>query len=537
MIVKNEAHIIHESLTCTLPLISTFCIVDTGSTDDTIQKIKNFYAEKGIEGEVHERPWKNFGYNRTEALQLCDGKMDYAIVIDADDLMGFPENTPRLLNDLLTTQKPSCCQLLIKQDNIEYWRSQIFKCNDDWKYIGVLHEYPSNGKDNNSTVKLPKEVYMVSRRLGGRTVAGDKAKRDIEVLEQGLNDEPDNDRYMFYLAQSYRDGGEIKKAIKMYKKRFKIGRWQEEAWFAAYQVGACYKLLKNIQKFEYWMQRAHEYRPWRAEPMYQLTEYFRVNGKLHKAYEYSKIGINIGFPTQDVLFVEKFPHEGGFLYERTVIDYYVHTDKKIGLRDTVQYLLKNNNHLQNVISNLKFYASAVSSSTTKLNIQNPFGEDFRPSAVSVLSYPYANVRFVNYLVPTNSNYQTKDGSPIQTRNAYVNLETGEAQAMKDPVALFDSSVRGIEDLRLYNAIDGTPCFTATSYKEFIKDKISIVHGQYNLETNELQNVVGIPSPTGSGCEKNWVEIPGTDSFIYGWSPLRIGKISLFYPRTYLGKKR
>ena len=39
MIVKNEEHIIHESLTCTLPLIDTYCIVDTGSTDNTVQKI------------------------------------------------------------------------------------------------------------------------------------------------------------------------------------------------------------------------------------------------------------------------------------------------------------------------------------------------------------------------------------------------------------------------------------------------------------------------------------------------------------------
>jgi glycosyltransferase involved in cell wall biosynthesis len=120
MIVKNEAHIIHESLTCTLPVISTFCIVDTGSTDNTIQKIKDFYSEKGIEGEVHERPWKNFGHNRTEALRLCDGKMDYALVIDADDLMGFPENANKIITDVLLNERPNYCQILIKQDGLEY---------------------------------------------------------------------------------------------------------------------------------------------------------------------------------------------------------------------------------------------------------------------------------------------------------------------------------------------------------------------------------------------------------------------------------
>lgn len=524
MIVKNEAHIIHESLTCTLPLISTFCIVDTGSTDDTIQKIKKFYSEKGIEGEVHERPWKNFGHNRSEALQLCDGKMDYALVIDADDLMGFPENTSKLLTDVLTAQRPNSCQLLIKQDGLEYWRAQIFKCNDGWKYVGVLHEYPTNGKENCISSKLPKDIYMVSRRLGGRTIAGDKPKRDIEVLEQGLKDEPDNDRYMFYLAQSYRDGGETQKSMKMYKRRFKIGRWAEEAWFAAYQVGLCYKALKNIPKFEYWMQRAYEYRPWRAEPIYHLTEYFRVTGKLHKAYEYSKLGMNIAFPSQDVLFVEKFPHEGGFLYERTILDYYVHTDKKIGLRDTVQYLLKNGMHVQNVISNLKFYASAIQNHTKQsLNLPLAFGEDFRPSAVCVLNYPFANVRYVNYLPPENNIYKTKDGSNIQTQNAYINLDTNEVVTKMDDSSIslsrFPTSVKGLEDIRLFTK-DNETQFIATNIREY-DPAIRMITGKYNTENGIYSDVSVLKSPVNAECEKNWLPVPNTDHIIYNWSPLRI----------------
>jgi glycosyltransferase involved in cell wall biosynthesis len=107
MIVKDEAHIIHESLKATLPLIDTYCIVDTGSVDDTIQKIRDFYSDKGISGEIHERPWKNFGHNRSEALKLCDGKMDYILVIDADDLMGFPSNGKDVLTSLLEKEQPN----------------------------------------------------------------------------------------------------------------------------------------------------------------------------------------------------------------------------------------------------------------------------------------------------------------------------------------------------------------------------------------------------------------------------------------------
>jgi hypothetical protein len=58
-------------------------IVDTGSVHATQEVVKRFFVSRGIPGELHERPWVDFGANRTEALALCRGKADYAWVIDA----------------------------------------------------------------------------------------------------------------------------------------------------------------------------------------------------------------------------------------------------------------------------------------------------------------------------------------------------------------------------------------------------------------------------------------------------------------------
>ena len=69
MIVKNEAHVIERCLASARPLIDAWCIVDTGSSDGTQGTIRALMA--GIPGTLHERPWKNFGHNRTEALQLA----------------------------------------------------------------------------------------------------------------------------------------------------------------------------------------------------------------------------------------------------------------------------------------------------------------------------------------------------------------------------------------------------------------------------------------------------------------------------------
>ncbi len=83
MIVKNEAHVIERALASVKPFIDYWVIVDTGSTDGTQEVIKAYFQD--IPGELYERPWKNFGYNRTEALELARNKGDYLVIVDADD--------------------------------------------------------------------------------------------------------------------------------------------------------------------------------------------------------------------------------------------------------------------------------------------------------------------------------------------------------------------------------------------------------------------------------------------------------------------
>lgn len=315
MIVKNEAHIIHESLTATLPLIDTYCIIDTGSSDNTIEVIKKFYQEKGIPGEVHEREWKNFGHNRSEAMSLCDGKMDYILVIDADDLIAWNgDGKGDLLRILQTT--PNGVEFNIRQGDLSYTRLQMFKANDSWKYVGVLHEYPSNGKPNNKLQKCPPSMYMTSRRLGGRNKVADKMKRDIAVLLKGLEEEPDNERYVFYLAQSYRDDGQIEEAVKWYKKRYEMGRWYEEQYISAYNVA---KLTHDKE----WVWKAHECNPKRIECLVSYMSYCRMTNKFSK--ELLAMGMyaaSVTKPTDQHLFLENDVYDWKVWDELSIIAFY-----------------------------------------------------------------------------------------------------------------------------------------------------------------------------------------------------------------------
>jgi glycosyltransferase involved in cell wall biosynthesis len=263
MIVKNESHIVHEVLESTLALIDTFCIVDTGSTDNTIKIIRDFYEKHGMDGIVHEREWKGFGPSRSEALKLCDGMMDYILMIDADDLMVFPGdgNAKKVMLRILNETAPNACNVHIKRGTLEYERTQIFKASDNWRYVGVLHEYPTNDNPRNLIVKLPNEIHMIGRTMGARTLEpGNKYAKDAETILKALETEPDNERYMFYLAQSYRDAGMPEESIKWYTKRYEIGRWAEERFISALNLT---RLLNSKE----WAWKAYEISPVRIESL------------------------------------------------------------------------------------------------------------------------------------------------------------------------------------------------------------------------------------------------------------------------------
>jgi glycosyltransferase involved in cell wall biosynthesis len=313
MIVKDETKVIRRCLDSVRPIIDYWVIVDTGSSDGTQEMIKNHM--KDIPGELHERPWKNFGHNRNEALQLAKEKGDYVLFIDADEVLVYEDgfHLPDLNKDFY--------YIMTHYGGTNYARVQLIKNSLDWKWKGVLHECVDCPKAFTSAI-IP-GVFNDVHTDGARSQDPEKYLKDVRTLEAGLLEEPNNTRYVFYLAQSYRDAGDYENSLKYYQKRIEMGGWNEEIYWSMLQSALLQRLLnKPDEEYVASLHKAHNYRPSRIEALYHLASYYRTHDNSLLAYAFSTKASKLP-QSSDILFVEQWMYDYGIALELSIAAYWI----------------------------------------------------------------------------------------------------------------------------------------------------------------------------------------------------------------------
>jgi glycosyltransferase involved in cell wall biosynthesis len=302
MIVKNEAAVIRRCLESVRPIIDYWVIVDTGSTDDTMGIILD--AFKDVPGELHEHPWVDFAHNRTQALQYAlhgpggGSRGDYIFVIDADDTLRFADRfeMPKLEADGYTIE--------MRFPSIVYPFLRLIRGDLPWRWVGVLHEYLTC-ETPTSQASLPGLAIMVNSE-GARSKDPLKFRRDALVLEKALLDEPNNARYVFYLAQSYRDAGDPELALRQYKRRVEMGGWPEEVWYSLYQIASLKERAGKpwSESLEDYL-AAYQNQADRAEPLYRIGMHYQAKREFNLAYLFLGQALRLPSPTGNRLFIEK----------------------------------------------------------------------------------------------------------------------------------------------------------------------------------------------------------------------------------------
>jgi glycosyltransferase involved in cell wall biosynthesis len=333
MIVKDEADVIVRCLKSAAPWITTFCIVDTGSSDNTRALITAFFAEHPIKGILEARPWVDFEHNRNEALGLARKhcpKDTMVLWLDADEEFcveaGF--SMP-----VLTGNTNYRCET---RRGTVFPNTRIFAARaSEWWY--PVHEVlmPVPGVPQLPTVLLEK-CYVMSRTDGARAKDPRRWLRDAAALESAIAVREKKQlwrqkplalsRLYFYAAQSYGSGcvGDHKKSIELYEKRVSIPDAEEdhhdEAFYARYMIAREMEALKRpVDVVVAAYVRAWNYLPTRFEPIACAMSLLVSKGLVAQARMYAHGMVDADVPAAR-LFVQPWKYTEGKQIARRLLD-------------------------------------------------------------------------------------------------------------------------------------------------------------------------------------------------------------------------
>lgn len=470
MIVKNEGERIERALRSVAPFIKNWVIADTGSTDDTKDRIHRFFKDAGIPGDIVDIPFQNFEQARNDALRYAAallpmfGGADYFLLQDAD--MELVVNDPAAFLNTGSDCGLSY-EMYQRAGAVLYTNSRLVSTIIDPHYKGVTHEF----LDVACGGCVPEAVaYFQDHADGSNRI--DKFRRDIRLLKKALQTEPSNGRYMFYLACSYRDAHLPVKAATWFRRRIHLGGWDEEIWQSQVCLAHVLKDIGDYDGFVAGLLEAYSSRPTRAEPMYDLAKWYREQPDQQAAALACAEAVQHLPKPNDVLFVNEYVYAVGVKEEIGIVSSYVPGKREQGRRVTDELALMKTPYQSAVAcarANTYWYLRPLADSCPSfkwvpINFTPP--RDLIPLNPSVCRFNnkmLVNVRAVNYEIDPSGRYVIKgtDGTanaenPIDTRNFVLELAAdmqtiGPAFECYRPgnMPVEWALVTGFEDIRLW----------------------------------------------------------------------------------------
>jgi glycosyltransferase involved in cell wall biosynthesis len=355
-IMKDEAHVITRMLNSIKPIVDIVCLIDTGSTDNTIEVVKKWGQQNNIETYVFERPFDNFENSRNYSIQMAR-----EVTKDrGNDYWGFWLDADETIEILPTFNKNGINKDLYMFNTyinaMKYTRNECFKLDKPFRFYGPVHEFIVCD-DKNITSGLMEGINVRVQMDGGswRGDIPEKYKSHAITLERYIDSNRQDPRWIFYTAQSYHDSACIKdnreeneerlrRSMKYYKERVsRVDGYPEELFYSQYRVGTIMRVLEepwHLTMNEFL--KAYSMDPLRAEPIKAIIDYYLAVGEWHNAYLFSKFAkMNFHqknpYP-QRLLFVDETLYAWKILEVHSASCFY--TGRKDEAKQTYQEMVK-----------------------------------------------------------------------------------------------------------------------------------------------------------------------------------------------------
>ncbi|WP_270574045.1 glycosyltransferase [Bacillus glycinifermentans] len=238
MIVKNEEEVLARCLDTVKDIVDEINIVDTGSTDKTVEIAKQ-YTDR-----VFFFEWiGDFAAARNESFKHAT--KDYILYLDADDVL--LEKDRKKLKELKETLDRSVDSVSMYYDagtdefgnvTLRYRRNRLVKREKNFKWKGDCHQYLEvYGNIINADISV---THKKIRHSVGRNLNIYQTK-----IDRGDAFSP---RDHFYYGNELRENGHYEKAIESYNKNIEMKEgWIEDKVYACINKADCYRYLGDLE--------------------------------------------------------------------------------------------------------------------------------------------------------------------------------------------------------------------------------------------------------------------------------------------------
>jgi hypothetical protein len=298
IMVKNAGPQFEKMLTDNLPIIDKWTILDTGSTDETINIINKVLVGKK-DGNLYQEPFINFRDSRNRLLDLAGTSCKFNIMLD--DTYVIKGDLRSFLTEVRGDQYANSFTLYIESDDTQYGSNRIIKSNSGLRYIHTIHEVITD--KNNINVVIPEsKVKIDDRRFDYMEKRTQERKQlDLKLLYQEVEENPQDPRAYYYLAQTYNLLEDYENAYKYFLKRAEFtnsGFIQErvDALFEASRV-ANFKLNRPWSECLALYEQCYKVDESRPESLYFIGIHYYLENNYKKAFPYFKKAFEIGYPS------------------------------------------------------------------------------------------------------------------------------------------------------------------------------------------------------------------------------------------------
>ncbi len=284
MIVKNEQDVLSRCLDCIKDIVDEIIIVDTGSTDKTME-IARRYTNK-----LFTFQWiQDFAAARN--FSFSKATKDYILWLDADDVIDI-ENKQELKN-LKETLDPLVDMVMMKyhvafdengNPTFSYYRERLLKRSKNYQWEGEIHEVITpNGN------YIYKDIAVCHKKTHPN-----EPERNLKIFENIINQGKDLDpRQKFYYARELYYNDRNQEAIKMFEEFLSEGKgWIENNISACSDLANCYYKQGNYAEALQSYLRSFSYDKPRAEICCNVGKHFLDRNQIENAIYWYELAAN-----------------------------------------------------------------------------------------------------------------------------------------------------------------------------------------------------------------------------------------------------